>query len=213
MTQLENTVEIDDRLSRRLKHLNLILLAGVLVASIVLVSRLAGLVGETHEVLVSMSGDLKNVSTAAGNISRDVETLRVQVRDLQDKIDNVIPMEEVANAWRDTKLIKEGLMAENSSLPEKSRIEIEHLFESLTKAPYKYKRKGKVYSIAVLYSRVYAKYLSMRKTLTSSEDFIAKVGSQTMFGTDYIMVGADGAPTRLGDWFKEELKRIRESQE
>jgi hypothetical protein len=63
-----------------------------------------------------------------------------------------------------------------------------------------------------LYARIYPKYLGMRKALTSSEDFIEKVGSKTMFGNDYMIAGTNGAPMKLGAWFERELARIRNAE-
>lgn len=58
-----------------------------------------------------MSGDLNDVSTAAGTIAWDMEALHEQVYTLQENVDGVVPDEEVVLALSDAKVIKEGLMA------------------------------------------------------------------------------------------------------
>jgi hypothetical protein len=122
---MEDVMEGGDKLGRKIRYLNQALLACLLAATTVLVLRLAGLVGETHKTLVAMSQDLRIVASTAGNISRDVEKLRGQMVDLQDIVDKVIPDEKVSKAWQDTKLMKEGLTAEATSLSKESQAEIE----------------------------------------------------------------------------------------
>ncbi len=76
-----------EKTDRRWRRWNARLLAVLLLAGIVLAVRLTMLVGTTHEVLLAISQDIRTVSATAGSISRDVEGLRNQVVEMQEKVD------------------------------------------------------------------------------------------------------------------------------
>ena len=205
-------METDDKLRSRLRYLNQLLLACLLLSCTVLACRLAVLVGHTKGILVSISQDLKDVSNAAGIISRDVETLRSQINGIQNKIDRAIPDEKVTQAWRDAKSIKNGLTTDTTLLSGESRAEITELFALLSRSDLKFQRKKKTRPISYLHARLYPKYISMQKTLTSSEDFIAKVATHTILGNAYVVLDTNGTPHQLSDWLTLKLESIRTTQ-
>ncbi len=65
------------------------------------------------------------------------------------------------------------------------------------------------YSPLRFYAQVYAKYRIYRQTLTSAEDFIAKVTTTTIAGNKYYGVQKDGSRRELSDLLREELAKYR----
>ncbi|GEM_PF-3760234 len=83
-----------------LGKLNRILLACLLVCTIVLTIHLTILIFNANKNLVVMSGDLNQIATTAGQLSKDVSDIREEVTELQEKVDDAIPDEKVMDAWR-----------------------------------------------------------------------------------------------------------------
>lgn len=196
-------------ITRRLINLNLLLLAGFLLAGIVFLWRSGRLVGEVHGTLVMMSEDLHDVSTMAGSMSRDVEQLRAQVVDIREKVDDLLPQDEWQNAMEDAQRIRDGLSRSESALPAAEREHIETLLRRLSASDLQYETNGRLFPVEILWGRIHPRYLGMRNTLNSAEEFIDAVATRSMLGVEYRVVDLDGRRLSLRDWMLAELEKLR----
>ncbi|MCC5845972.1 MAG: DUF5329 family protein [Verrucomicrobia bacterium] len=192
--------------------MNLILLAGLLLAGISLLWRSGQLVGELHGTLVAISEDLKDVSTVAGTISRDVETLRTQVEEIREKVDDVVPREQLQGTIADAQRIRDGLGRSDGSLPAEEQEHIEALLRRLAASDLRYESRRGLLPVEILWGRIQTRYLSMRNTLTSAEEFIDVVATRSMLGVEYRVTEADGGSLTLREWMHGELVRLKEPE-
>lgn len=170
------------------------------------------MVGELHGTLVAISEDLKDVSTVAGTISRDVETLRTQVEEIREKVDDVVPREQLQGTIADAQRIRDGLGRSDGSLPAEEQEHIEALLRRLAASDLRYESRRGLLPVEILWGRIQTRYLSMRNTLTSAEEFIDVVATRSMLGVEYRVTEADGGSLTLREWMHGELVRLKEPE-
>ena len=189
---------------------------GVFAALIVLivtccyfVYRLSMVAYRMEQSIVAVSADVKQVTSTAAVLSRDVSAIREDIAELKQKTRESVPYEEAKRAMDEALAVGAAVKADSSKLPAASEREISALLKSLVLSPYSAEVGGDKQSIFMLYGWLYGRYRLTKNTLTSTEDFIERVGTKSILGKTYYLVDKEGKRIQLSDWLTERLKEMR----
>ena len=100
-------------------------------------------------------------------------------------------------------------------LPPAAQQEVEHLIGHLEQSGCRFNRNGTWYSARDAKQHLNKKYayLIRKDMLTTTESFIELAASQSsVSGKPYLVQCGERVPQASGDWFREELQRIRGSK-
>ncbi len=111
--------------------------------------------------------------------------------------------------WYEALAVGVSVKADSSKLSAANEREIRELLKSLVLSGYSVEVGGARQSIFTLYGWVYGRYKLMKNTLTSTEDFIERVGTKSILGKTYYLVDKEGKRIQLSDWLRDRLKEMR----
>lgn len=90
--------------------------------------------------------------------------------------------------------------------------EIEHLLNFVESSGCQFIRNGKSYPAADARPHLTKKYIAVRNRITTADDFIRYIASQSsMTKRPYRVRCANAAETQSGPWLARELKRFRDA--
>jgi outer membrane murein-binding lipoprotein Lpp len=173
------------------------------------VYRLSMIAYRVEQATVAVSSDVKTVTSTLATLSRDVSAMRDDIVRLKEKVQQSVPYEEVRHAIDEALAVGASLKAESPVLPTAAAQEIGALLTSLMLSGCRAEVGGKQQSVLTLYARLYAKYKLRQNTLSSAEDFIEQVASESVLGRTYYLVQKDGNRVPLGAWMKDRLSQMR----
>ena len=187
------------------------LLNAALILLVCLVSfyvwRIAMITYRIEQTVTAVSGDVKQVTSTAAAISRQVDALLERVSRLEEKSGRIVTMDEVENvldAAGDIRSARDG-----GALDPAVAAEVKAVLALIRGAGCAYEAGGKKVSRTTFYLKAYTKYRAYKGSLKSAEDFIARVSRTTVAGRPYRVTLPDGKETAVSEWLTEELAAIR----
>ncbi len=181
----------------------------VLGCIVVFVGMLCIFVWRLSMVVYRVESDLQQVTSTAANISQQVNQVSERLEVLGKKTSEALRLDELENVLDE---VAELRSAEERSTPlaPKVEAEIDYLLSYIKDSGRQYEYSGKVRSARRFHLQLSGKYKMYRKTLTSAEDFIEKVATNTLAGNPYYIVDKDQRQ-RLDGWLVEALRKYRAS--
>jgi len=177
------------------------------------VFRLSMLAYRVEQSVAEVAADVKAVTATVATLSADVAAIREDILALKSTAQEYVPYEEVRHMVDEVLAFGEAVRADSSALPESAEVEIRSLLNSLLVSGQSVEVGGESRSVARLYAELYAKYKLKKRALSSAEDFIDEVGTQTMSEETYYLVDEDGTRVHLSTWLGDRLGEIREEAE
>jgi hypothetical protein len=189
---------------------------GVLVALIVLLLsvsylfyRMSVAVARMEQAITAIGNDVQQVTSTVAKMSGDVSTLRDGAVRLMEKVSNSVPVDQAKHAIDEALAVGASIKADAPVLSEKDEKEISALLSSILDSDCTAEVGGEDKALLTLYATVYARYRLVKNTLKSPEDFIERVGTESVSGKPYLLVTKTGVKTPLGEWLRAKLRELR----
>jgi len=139
---------------------------------------------------------IEQVTGSAAKVSKNVETLAESIDRLAKKVDAANRL--AGNLKRDGAALT----------PDEERV-INRLLLEVRGSGLRFVRSGKNYSALTTYAWLWAKYKILKSTISTADDFIAKVGTKELVGDPYEVEMADGTRKPLAEWLDKRLTEVR----
>lgn len=194
-----------------LKRIVMLLTAAVLILSCFFIWRISMVAYRIETSIEATSGDIKQVTHTAANISRKVDQIEEKVEVLSEKTKDVLHADEVRHIVEEISDLKEPPQGRELRIDESAAEEISHLLSFIRKSECTFEYSGKKRSAFRFYLQMYSKYKVYKKTLSCAEDFIEKVATRTIAGNTYSVYSGD-KPLELNKWLRKELETYRKSK-
>jgi len=190
----------------------LVLSACLIALACFLVWRISMVVYRLEQAVVSVGADVRQVTATGVRLSELVDRLADRVERLERKSEGAIGMDELESALDELKDLREGLARPREALSAEAEGEIRYLLRRIHGSGLQFALPGKFGSASRAYVHLTAKFQLYRSTLTSAEDFIRTVASQTVTGHPYYVKLEDGGKIALDAWLGEQLAEYRAKQ-
>jgi len=200
-----NSESATDLFLRRTLHLVLIVLAALCCYFL---WQISGTAREIHRLVSSNSDDIGQIVSTASEISKEVDEIRAHVSRLEEKVRESLPLEEMDSLLEETRLLfsPNEETKDTEDLSTVSMNQIESLLRIIRKSGHRFRFGDRSFSSFSFYLLLKSKYGIHKKLLTSSEDFIEKVATQTVTGKPYEVLFEDGSTKNLADWLREQME-------
>ena len=184
-------------------------LAGILVLlglMCLLVWRLSVLVSDVNRNVSALSGDMRQVTQVAADLSDKVE-------EAAQRMNGIVQSDTVSGAAeRAGQAIQDYAMVAPAA-NESARAEIAHLLACIRDPKLKYEYSGKSRTAAWVALKLNGKYTLYQHSVVSAEDFIQKIAARTSEGDTYYIIQSDGSKTELATYLTNVLAECRASKE
>jgi hypothetical protein len=161
-------------------------------------------------VVLAIGGFLVyRVTRTAGRILDDVDRVAARLESMERKLDKAVPQQEIESVLEEIASLHQGAGDEAIQLKPAAEAEVKYLLKRLPSLAERYEYAGKTHSPLKFYAQLYAKYHTYRSTLTSADDFIARVATKTVTGNTYHAILKDGTKQDLAPLLTDELGRYR----
>jgi hypothetical protein len=166
---------------------------------------------QVESAITSISADVKQMSSTGAQISQHLQQLDLRLRAIEEKAANAANLDEVQHMLDEIGAIRESKSAPATDVSADTSQEIDHLLSQIRRSKYRFAYSDEDKSGTRFYLQLYAKYRAYENLLTSSEDFIEKVGTTTIAGQPYRVVIDVDQSVPLNEWLADELKQYREN--
>lgn len=171
--------------------------------------RISCTVQHTDAVVQEISAELQKVSHTAGNLAKDVDRLRDDVKKQAKKLREALPTEK-AKALRDAAAPLHAQSGTKAELSEKGAREIDYLLDCVKNHPREFVSGDSRRSAERMLLSLKAKKAAYSANIASAEDFIKLCADKSVTGGAYVVIVDDaGKQTPLGDWLSAKLAAYR----
>ena len=165
-----------------------------------------------EQSVMSMSGDVKKMTTTAGNIAVDVDNIRKRMTALEEKTEDAVGWDDLMTVFDETKKVRESATKPAEPLAEHVRTEIYYLLRQVSLSENRFALIGRPSSGYMAGAYLLGKYKLYANTINSAEQFIDDIATKSITGNTYYVYSNETEKTPLADFMKDALRKYRASQ-
>ncbi|MCP4107278.1 MAG: DUF5329 domain-containing protein [Desulfobacteraceae bacterium] len=205
---MNDTPKVNPWLKNTAVSLSIILLA----MSCYLVLQAILLVNRIEKSFTEISSEVQRTTEAVANLSEKISSVRTDMKGIEKKIKEMIPLEAAEHAIDAAIQIGRNIKEDDIEPDQAAEEEIKFLLSRIKQKDLSYEISGKKRSPSYIHAKMYAKYKLYKKSVASAEDFIEKAAAKTTLGRTYYVINAEGKKHELSEWLSEKLQKYRTDQ-
>src|SRR5262245_10155945 len=211
MTPPSSNTPITDAIGTWLKRLALLAVIALLAVSAWCVWRISMVGAQTENAIVTISADVKQMSSTGAQISEHLERLDDRLQSLEEKAADAMNLDEFENLLEEIDVIRSTQPSTAGTTSPAAEREIKHLLAHIRNSKHRFVYSDENKGGMRFYLQLYTKYKAYDNIIGSAEDFIDKVASKTIVGQPYQVVISPDQTIALNDWLMQELTQYRAS--
>jgi hypothetical protein len=166
---------------------------------------------QLETAIVTISADVKQMSSTGAQISEHLEKLDERLQSMEEKAAGAMNLKEVESILDEVDELSDDQSSPTGPISADTEREIKHLLSHITNSNHRFtysdeNKGGMRFSL-----QLYAKYKTYKKLLSSAEDFIDKVATTSIGGHPYQVVIDANQTVALRDWLTDELQEYRQT--
>ncbi len=165
-----------------------------------------------EQSMVAMSGDIKKMTTTAGNIAADVDNIRERMVVLEKTTEDAVGWDDIMTVFDETKKVRESATKPATPLAKNVETEVYYLLKQITSSDKRFALIGRPSSGSFAGAYLLGKYKLYANTINSAEQFIDDIATKSITGNTYYVYTNETEKTPLADFLKNALKKYRASK-
>jgi len=164
---------------------------------------------EIGQSVLKISSNVSRVASSVADVSTQVRYLGDRIEVIRSVVASLSDPKEIADKVSTaTHAIADKAVA-GPPMDERAEEEISHLLLCIGDQKYRYEYGEKSRTAEWVHLKISGKYALFRSSISSAEDFIDKVASETHEGDTYYIISGQGEKKPLGPWLREMLTQYR----